>query len=227
MQLSKRTLDILKNYSNINEGIVIKTGNVISTVSGTKSVLAIAKIDESFENQAAFANLNILLSVLDKSSPEADFTEKSVVIKSKYGKDTIKYASPEVIVTPSDQMETKLSKLKAVLKFELNKDQLDNVLSKANIMGLPHIVVLPEDGNVILRAIDRENSSTNTSDVIVGEYSEDADFRFFFLRDNFKMLPDSYEVSVYKENVAKFASKTQDLTYFVALEAKGSYYKAG
>ena len=56
MQLSKRTLDILKNYSNINEGIVIKTGNVISTVSGTKSVLAIAKIDESFENQAAFAN---------------------------------------------------------------------------------------------------------------------------------------------------------------------------
>ena len=40
-----------------------------------------------------------------------------------------------------------------------------------------------------------------------------------FRIDNFKMLEGDYEVSISKKRISKFASKMNDLTYFIAVEA--------
>jgi hypothetical protein len=39
MKLSENTINILKNFSTINKAIEIKPGNVISTISPSKTVI--------------------------------------------------------------------------------------------------------------------------------------------------------------------------------------------
>ena len=48
MKVSSQTLSVLKNFSEINENILVKPGNTITTISTLKNVLAQATIDERF-----------------------------------------------------------------------------------------------------------------------------------------------------------------------------------
>ena len=48
MELTENTLSVLKNFSGINQNILIKQGNVIKTISEARNVLAIANVVEEF-----------------------------------------------------------------------------------------------------------------------------------------------------------------------------------
>ena len=46
MELSDRTLNVLKNFANINSNIVFREGNVLKTISVAKNILAKVTLDE-------------------------------------------------------------------------------------------------------------------------------------------------------------------------------------
>ena len=48
MELTEKTMQVLKNYATINPNIVITEGNVIKTVSEAKNVLSSVELDVSF-----------------------------------------------------------------------------------------------------------------------------------------------------------------------------------
>ena len=48
MELSTRTVEILRNFSTINQNIVVNGGNVIKTMSIAKNIVSQAEIEESF-----------------------------------------------------------------------------------------------------------------------------------------------------------------------------------
>ena len=48
MELQEQTLNVLKNFSDINPNILIKEGNTIKTISEAKNVLATAIVDNEF-----------------------------------------------------------------------------------------------------------------------------------------------------------------------------------
>jgi len=48
MKLSEKTLNILKNFSSINQSILVKQGNQLRTISVAKNILAEAEIKEDF-----------------------------------------------------------------------------------------------------------------------------------------------------------------------------------
>ena len=51
MKLSGETVDVLKNFSNINQNILIKEGTQLRTMSTMKNILAEAPIKESFPRE--------------------------------------------------------------------------------------------------------------------------------------------------------------------------------
>ncbi len=51
----------------------------------------------------------------------------------------------------------------------------------------------------------------------------DATFSFNFKVENIKILPGNYEVVCSKNNLSRFTSKNQDLTYFIALEPDSTF----
>ena len=48
MKLSNQTKEILKNYSQINQNILIKQGNQLKTVSAMKNIVASATVPDEF-----------------------------------------------------------------------------------------------------------------------------------------------------------------------------------
>lgn len=227
MQLTPKTLAILKNFASINKGIVIKPGNKLQTVSQSQSLLAVAEVDEEFEVQAPIYDLNMFLSVLDKTVPEAEFTDTKVVADTKFGTNVVVYCGPDLVTVPKSANPTaKLATLERVVKFDLKKEHLNALLSNATVMSLPDIVITVDKGNIVMRAVDRKNPNSNRSNIVLGEYDGKAEFEFWFNKENLNILEDTYSVGVAKEKVAHFASATQKLEYYIALEKDPSFYNA-
>jgi len=85
MKISKKTFDILKNFSGIRSSIYVDKGNVIRTVSTAKNIMAEAKVDESFPSPFAIFDLGKFIATTSLfSEPDYDFnfSDKFVVVNS-------------------------------------------------------------------------------------------------------------------------------------------------
>ena len=74
MQLSNDTKDVLKNFSTINQNLLVKSGNVINTMSAMKNIVAKATIPDSFSNACIIpssppANIRPPVAVMAADSP--------------------------------------------------------------------------------------------------------------------------------------------------------------
>ena len=103
MKLSKHTLNMLKNFSDINMSIEIKEGNILRTVSVQKNILAQAELEDSFPQDFAIYELNRFLGAVSLfDDPEFQFNGKSANIgTTKHSVDYV-YCDPSMIVTPPE-----------------------------------------------------------------------------------------------------------------------------
>ena len=103
MNLSSDTVNVLKNFSDINQNILVKPGNKIQTISTMKNILAEAEVSEKFEDEFAIYDLpEFLRSVELYEKPELKFNGGTNV-KISQSSQSIKYffADKSVIVSPS------------------------------------------------------------------------------------------------------------------------------
>ena len=54
MELSENTLSILKNFSGINQNLMIQNGQIIKTISEAKNVVSTAVVQEEFPQKFEF-----------------------------------------------------------------------------------------------------------------------------------------------------------------------------
>ena len=64
MKLSNHTTSVLKNFATINQNLVIKEGNEMSTMSAMKNIVARATVEETFPKEIAIYDLNEFLGAL-------------------------------------------------------------------------------------------------------------------------------------------------------------------
>ena len=75
MNLSSDTLSLLKNFSEINQGILVKPGNTIKTISNMKNILAEAQISETFSSLASSRAWKGLFDTFDDEGFVEHFTK--------------------------------------------------------------------------------------------------------------------------------------------------------
>ncbi len=220
MKLSKSTLDILKNFKEINQSILFKKGNSLKTISVMKNILAEATIEDELPKDFGIYDLSQFLNGIDlHQSPDLDFTnDNHVVIKEGKIRSKYFFAEPQCIVTPPEKPIT-LPSEDAV--FDLSTDQLDKLLKAASIYQLPDLAVIGGDGVVKVVVRDKKNDASNDFAITVGE--TDATFSFNFKVENIKILPGTYNVVVSQKNLSRFTNKNQDLVYFIALEPDSTF----
>ena len=105
MKLSKGTLDILKNFSNINPSITFKEGQELSTLSIQRNILSRAVVEEKFPKAFAIYDLGEFLSGLSLfDNPDFDFNNDNyVIIKDRKCQSRYFFADPSIIVGPPDK----------------------------------------------------------------------------------------------------------------------------
>jgi len=221
MKLSDTTLSLFKNFSTINQSILIKKGNQIRTISVMKNILAEATISEDFPKDFGIYDLNQFLNVMSSlhQNPDLDFSrDDRLVIHEGDMDQEIFLASPDVIVSPP---ETSIKLPSEDVTFELNTQQLTNVLKASSIYQVPDLSVVGANGVVTLVVRDKKNSTSQKCRIVVGETEEN--FTLNFKVENFKILPGSYTVSISEKLLSRFESKNLDLTYYIALEPDSTF----
>jgi hypothetical protein len=220
MKLSDKTLTLLKNFSGINQSILIKGGSNLRTISVMKNILAEATVEEEFPKDFGVYDLNQFLNGIGLyHSPELDFdNEGHVMIREGKSRSKYFFADPNVIVTPPDKSIVLPSE---DVCFLLDTKELDKLLKASSIYQLPDLSVVGEAGVVKLVVRDKKNDTSNEFSVIVGETDEE--FVFNFKTENIKILPGTYEVVISKKLLSRFVNTNFDVKYYIAMEPDSTF----
>ena len=219
MKLSSNTTNILKNFSQINQSILIKQGNKLKTISVMKNILAEAEIEEEFEKDFAIYDLNQFLSGLSLyDSPDLDFGESYLTIRDGRRRAKYFFADPDVIVSPP---EKEISLPTRDVCFTVATQQLDKLLKAAAIYQVPDLSAVGRDGKVELVVRDKKNDTSHEFSEEVGETEDE--FNFNFKVENIKIIPGTYDVVISSKLLAEFTNKNTNLKYYIALEPDSTY----
>jgi hypothetical protein len=220
MKLSDKTLTLLKNFSGINQSILIKEGNNLRTISVMKNILAEATVEEEFPKDFGVYDLNQFLNGIGLyHSPELDFdNEGHVMIREGKSRSKYFFADPNVIVTPPDKSIVLPSE---DVCFLLDTKELDKLLKASSIYQLPDLSVIGEAGVVKLVVRDKKNDTSNEFSIVVGETDEE--FVFNFKTENIRILPGTYEVVISKKLLSRFVNTNFDVKYYIAMEPDSTF----
>ena len=218
MKLSNETVSVLKNFSTINQNLVIKGGNKIATMSAMKNIVANAEVIEDFPQEFAIYDLNEFLSAISLfSKPELEFENDFVMITEEGTSKSLKYwySDPSVVTTPTKD----ITMPECEVKFNLSSDTLSTVTKAAAVIGAPDMAL--ESGS--LKVTDKKNDTANNYALDLDVDSQSDDYKFWFKVENLKLIQGSYDVQVSSKNISHFKNSTGNVEYFIALEPESAY----
>jgi hypothetical protein len=221
MVLTEKTLQVLKNYSNINRNILIKEGNVLKTISEALNVFASAEVDMTFPRTFGIYDLNEFLNVISLAdSPRLTFENEHVLITDGTGRSKIKYfyAAQDTITCPKKDPTMPSD---ANISFVLDSETLSRIKRAASVLGHTELSVSVDNGLLNLSVIDSSDKTSNVFSIYVDGTFTDSDFELVFNISNLKMIDGDYDVKISNQRfISHFVNRDNGVQYWVALEKK-------
>lgn len=212
MKIATNTINVLKNFAKINPSIVIQEGNVLKTMSPSKTIMAKAKVETDFGQRFAIYNLDRFISTVSLfNDPEFTFTSRSVEISSENRKTSYVYAD-ESNITKAPDREIALPSVD--VSFTFTNEVLKDIEKACGVLSLPEIAVIGDGSTITINAIDSKLTAGDTYSVVIGQ--TDKAFKAIFKIENIKIIPGDYEVTISSKGISHFSGK--DAEYWIAVE---------
>ena len=219
MNITTDTLSVLKNFSDINQNILVKPGNKIQTISTMKNILAEAEVTEKFDSEFAIYDLpEFLRAVESYEKPALKFNGGSNVTIHQ-GEEETKYffADKSVIVAPTKAINMP----DQYVSFTLKKDDFARLQRAITTLNLPDVAVVGDGKNIKLVATDKKNKSSNDYSEVIGE--TDKKFNAYFKAENLKVIGDDYDVEISQQKISHFVNRNKPVQYWIALEPDSEF----
>ena len=212
MKISTNTINVLKNFAKINPSMVFPEGNVLKTISPSKTIMSKAIVQESFPKWFAVYNLNQFISTVSLiSDPILKFTDNSINIVSGNEKFDLVYTD-ETNITKVPDKEIKLPSIDVT--FTLTQDLFSKLEKAAGVLSLPEVAVVGDGSKIYIQVYDSKNATGNTYSVEIGETTKS--FKAIFKLDNLKLISGDYEVTISAKGISHFLGKEAE--YWIAVE---------
>ena len=221
MKISDNTIGILRNFSDINANILFKPGKTLSTMSTMKNIMAQADVEEEFESEFGVYDLPEFLRAIDSFQTPVLKFNGTANLKIQDEKSTLSaryaFADKSTLRYPSKQ----ISMPDKTVTFSLKNSDYESVKKLYTNLSLPDIAFKGENGKIKFVALDKKNSNSNESSVVVGE--TDLEFTAYIKAENMKIIPGDYDVALSKAKIAHFINKKVKVQYWIALEADSTF----
>ena len=219
MKLSKNTVEVLKNFSQINPNILVKAGQEIRTINSGKSAFAKAKIHESFDKEFAIYDLNELLAVLSLGDePEVNLNDDHMTISvENFGEINFYYSSPELVTSPP---EKDLPSSEGFFTHTLTNEQLQFWLRTAATISAPFVSIVADGTQAKVRITDPNLSNATKFEAKIAD--TDKKFVAHIPTQNIKMLSKDYTVNI--PSTGGFVHfKADNVEYWIALDKSSEF----
>ncbi len=219
MKLEKWTIEVLKNFSNINQSIYVPGGtDNITTMSNARNMIGDAVINQVFPVDIAIYDLNAFLSALSLfSDPELTFEEKYIQVREdgqRKGGIKVHFCNKDLILYPKKKYTRPDEDF---VEFVLKDGDINKLVKASSILKTQDISFTGNSGGIMVSATSRQNSSSDSFDVVVGEESP-YDFQFYMKVENLRLLAGDYKVSISKNGLGVFVHDNGNVKYLVSLE---------
>lgn len=216
MKLTSNTLDVLKNFSNINDTLQFKAGKHLITKSDGNDIRAIARLDQEFPQDFCVRDLSQFISVINLyKEPDLSFEDKYCLVGE--GKQHVKYQyTPLKMITDVGYEKMLNFKLPyaEMITFNITGDQISKLLKSSAILSLKSVCIQGNGKEIIVSAYDPKYPSANAVNFELGASS--AVFKANYSIDSFKMIQSDYKVTVFESHITKF--ENDKITYYLASE---------
>lgn len=219
MKLSKETTNILKNFSEINSNILLKSGNKLDTITEGSNLMASADISETIQvSESGFGiyDLNEFLGIVSLfEEPDLEFSDKYVTISQ--GKSAIKYfaAASDLLTYPKREYKFP----SAEINFELSASVVNSIRKVAAVLKSADVRIIGDGTDITIQVGDKKNATASSYSSVVG--STDKEFVVNLKVDNLKLLPGDYQVAISTKKAAQFTST--NVNYIMAIEADSTF----
>lgn len=220
MMISDGTVQVLKNFSSLNQSVMLRAGDRIRTVTTGKSVLADVVLNDTIPQDGGIYDLGKFLGALSLfEKPELSFSGKTIDISSGKTNVTFVLADESSILQPPDN-DVKMPSVD--VSFTLTNDDFIALQRGAAMMRLSEMGVIATTGAVTLEARNEKTGDSSDrfalSDLPADVSNEGL---FLFKMDNLRMLPMAYRVEISEAGIAKFSAidageTCKSVTYYVA-----------
>lgn len=219
MFLSQETVAILKNFSTINQSVLIKPGKRLRSMSVMKNILVEAEVTEEFDSEIGIYDLNQFLNCLSLiPGAEVTVSENSLVISDNQNSIDYRLSDPSVIAAPPDK-ELKLPSEDVCVV--LSEEHLETVKKAAAVLQIPDVSLVGDGTSIKLCVRDKKNSSSNSYSIDVGDTTHV--FQFNLKVENLKMMTGDYDVLISSKNLAQFTSHSRPIVYYIAVEPDSTF----
>jgi len=222
MKLSTETLNVLKNFSTINQNLEFKQGNKLTTISAGKSVLAQATVKDEFPQNFCVYDLNqfLLVHSMFKGDVELEFDASNITFKGGRSKTKYRMASRDTIVVPPEK-EIKLNDID--YSFTLSDVDYAEIMRSAAILSSPNIAIKSDGETVEIFAYDAKDDS-QTPVLSKSVDGNGKTFTLVFKTENLKMIQGTYDVQISFKGLAQFKNTKEEIQYWIAIESKESTF---
>ena len=223
MELSDRTLRVLKNYSTINPNLVVDPGTTLKTVSVARNIFSKCDVREEFPIRFGIYDLNEFLGVLGLvDNPHLNFEDNYVTVSDSSGRSSIRYhySDPDMLTSPSKDIVMPETEV----KFTLDTNTMSKIKRAASTLNHDEVCIRPSGGSVMIQVINPKDATSNAFSINVdGEYENGVDFNFVLNVNNLKTVNEDFDVTISKKLISCFESQQSNLEYYIALEKSSSY----
>ncbi len=222
MQLTEKTLSILKNFASINQNFVFNGTNVVRTVAESRSIMGEATLESAPDSMIGIYDLNEFLSTLNLvDNAKLDFKKDFVEITDSSGRSRVKYyfSDPDMLTYPKKEVVP----LTEGVKFDLDLDTFNKLKRASSTLGHEMLRITPKGKNLLLAIVDPENKTANDFSMDHAGDTADMDYTVYISMANLKMLPGDYSVVITKKLVMYLENKNDNIKYYVALEKTSEF----
>ena len=225
MKLSESTIEILKNFATLNQSLRFRKGSELTTITPGKTVLAKARVVESFPSEFALYDLTKFLAKFSLYGKDCDIELKSdrLVFKSADGR-----RSDSVILggsTVAPHIDKKIDMEDPDITFELSQDDLNWQRRSAGVSASEHMVFRGDGKKIHLQSTSLKDDSSDVSSTEIGK--TDKTFLYVLKLEFWKMIDGNYTVSLKKfvddkgkvGGLTKFQNKDKPVEYYIAVDS--------
>ncbi len=215
MKFSEKTIEILKNFSQINQSMEFKKGNKQYAISNIKTVIAYAEFDEEIDRDFCIYDLKQFLGVLSSMEDPVIIPDNSylTIIDKDETKVKINYADPNSI----RRLEKELKEVEWGEEFSLTNNLISKIYTYSGLLKSNFISIVGDGEKITVSVIDSASLKTtgNTSSFFIGDCN--TEFNIFIDKNNFvnKILLTDYKASIYDSRLLKLENKEEKIKYIL------------
>ena len=163
--LSDSTVEILKNFANINNQVVFKAGNAQRACNDTRNFIADIELSEPLPQECSLYELNRLLGIIDTCRtdklPTIAFGSSALVVEHAHGSVTIPYAHSDVVAAPP---ATKFHMKKPIASFNLPHDLWTRIKKTAAVLQTTSLyIVVNAAGELVMKLVNEKDKGGDAS----------------------------------------------------------------